>query len=440
MMPPPLPVDEVDRLLALQSLQILDTNAEPAFDHITALAQQLFDVPIALISLVDRDRQWFKSRIGLDAIQTPRGISFCAHAILDERILIVNNVREDIRFHDNPFVVGQPHIQFYAGAPLHAPSGDRIGTLCIFDTRERTLTKSELAPLRALADIIDDLLCRSDYPPKPQTNPRKGLLLCNEMRLALARKEFEIYFQTEVDITSGKITGIETLLRWNHPQLGLLHPADFLDAAEESGLIVPIGEWVLRTACSDAEMWRRHGILPCAIAVNLSPLQFNRSNFEQSLQAVLKNTKLPPTYLELEINENILTENTETTLERVRRLQALGIKLTIDNFGFDHFNIANLRRFDFSKLKIDQYYVRRQTRTPGDAALLKVIIDLASHLKLDVAANGVETIAQLEQLRAMGCTRAQGFLFSKPMCAAALYNLLRNQFMQKADTNEPILA
>jgi len=194
----------------------------------------------------------------------------------------------------------------------------------------------------------------------------------------------------------------------------------------------------LRTACSDAEMWRRHGILPCAIAVNLSPLQFNRSNFEQSLQAVLKNTKLPPTYLELEINESILTENTETTLERVRRLQALGIKLTIDNFGFGHFNIANLRRFDFSKLKIDQYYVRRQTRTPEDAALLKVIIDLASHLKLGVAANGVETIAQLEQLRAMGCTRAQGFLFSKPMRAAALYSLLRNQFMQKADINEPI--
>ena len=187
----PIPVNEVERIIDLRALEILDTPADERFDRITRIAQRLFDVPIALVSLVDEDRQWFKSRLGLDAAETPREVSFCAHAILDDRILLVPDAKSDERFKDNPLVTGDPRIRFYAGAPIDSPSGSKVGTLCVIDRKPRDLTPEDLAALRDLADMIEKevaaiQLATSDT--LTHLRNRRGFMLVARQVLNFARR------------------------------------------------------------------------------------------------------------------------------------------------------------------------------------------------------------------------------------------------------------
>jgi len=248
------------------------------------------------------------------------------------------------------------------------------------------------------------------------------------LRHALLRSEFELHYQPEVDLRSGDIVGVEALLRWNHPRHGLLAPADFIEVAEESGLIVPIGEWVLQEACREAQHWRAAGFNAVKVAVNLSALQFKRNNLEQSVAVALRAAGLPAHCLELELTESILIGDNESTLARMQRLKALGVGLAIDDFGTGYSNLVYLRRFAFDKLKIDQSFVRRMCQSSEDLAIVTAIIQLADSLKLKTIAEGVENEQHAQQLRILGCSGAQGYLFAKPMSAEALRELLRNKF------------
>ncbi len=253
------------------------------------------------------------------------------------------------------------------------------------------------------------------------------LLLQNRLYQSLVREEFQLHFQPQLDIGSGKVIGVETLLRWHDEELGDVGPGRFIPVAEDSGLIVPIGAWALVEACLQAQAWRASGMPDMTLSVNLSALQFRRTNLTETVAGALKRSGLPPHLLELELTESVLLHDVERNLDTVRRLKALGVRLTIDDFGTGYSSLSYLRRFAVDRLKIDQSFVRDITTDPDDAAIVRAIIQLAHSLRLDVVAEGVETPEQEVFLRAEGCMVAQGYLYSRPLPASELEAFLRER-------------
>lgn len=243
------------------------------------------------------------------------------------------------------------------------------------------------------------------------------LTIRNGLRRALEREEFLLHYQPQIDLSSGQIIGTEALLRWQHPELGLVPPGRFIHIAEESGMIVPIGEWVLHTACRQAMAWQRAGLPPLLMAVNLSAVQFRRGNVEQNVTQALAQSGLDPARLELELTESILIQNVEQVLATVKALKRLGVKLSIDDFGTGYSSLSYLKRFDIDKLKIDQSFIRDLATDPDDAAIVHAIVQMAHSLNLKAIAEGVEHAGMLRQLREFGCDEAQGYYFARPMPA-----------------------
>lgn len=250
------------------------------------------------------------------------------------------------------------------------------------------------------------------------------LALENSLRKALERQELLLYFQPQVDIVSGRVVGMEALVRWRHPDLGLVSPAQFIPLAEETGLIVPIGEWVLREACRQNKAWRDAGYAPLRMAVNLSARQFRQQNLVEITAAVLNESGLHPDGLELELTESYIMQNPETAITVLRDLKAMGVHLSIDDFGTGYSSLSYLKRFPIDTLKIDQSFVRDITTDPDDAAITSAIIAMAHTLKLEVVGEGVEAPEQLAFLKELGCDRMQGYFFSRPIPAEDIPRLL----------------
>ena len=246
---------------------------------------------------------------------------------------------------------------------------------------------------------------------------KERLRLRNSLHLALERNEFVIHYQPQVELSSGALIGAEALLRWIHPELGLIPPYRFIPVAEDSGLIVPIGAWVLREACRQAAAWQKAGLSKLVMAVNLSAVQFKRGNLEQTVVEALTGSGLEPQFLELELTESILIRDTENVLQTVRQLKLLGVKLSIDDFGTGYSSLAYLSRFAVDKVKIDQSFVRGLTSSPGDAAIVRAIIQMARSMRLRTIAEGVEEQQLFDYLRAHHCDEAQGFHIGRPMPA-----------------------
>ena len=241
----------------------------------------------------------------------------------------------------------------------------------------------------------------------------------------LQRKEFFLVYQPQMDIGTGRITGLEALLRWQHPELGLVPPDRFIGIAERNGLILPIGEWVLRTACAQARKWHDEGLRAVPVAVNVSAVQFRQEDFSKLIGSVLRETGLASQYLELELTESLLLSNEHVMLSVFQELKAMGLKLTIDDFGTGYSSLSYLKHFPVSKLKIDRSFVRNIAVDPADAAIATAIIAMAKQLKLKVIAEGVEDEAQLLFLRKNHCDEIQGYYFSRPLTADAVADLLR---------------
>jgi EAL domain-containing protein (putative c-di-GMP-specific phosphodiesterase class I) len=251
------------------------------------------------------------------------------------------------------------------------------------------------------------------------------LTLESSLRSALAKEQLFLMYQPQVDIPTGKITGLEALLRWQHPELGLVPPDRFIRIAENSGLIVPIGEWVLRTACSQARKWQEDGLPVVSVAVNVSAVQFRQENFGEVIRKVLRETGLPPQHLELELTESLLLTNADLMLAVIRELRAIGVTLAIDDFGTGYSCFSYLRQFQVSKLKIDRTFIRDVAVNPDDAAITAAIISMAKSLHLKVIAEGVEDEAQMSFLRAHQCDEIQGYYFSKPLTVDKVADKLR---------------
>jgi len=256
----------------------------------------------------------------------------------------------------------------------------------------------------------------------------KRLALETSLRHSIESQEFVVHYQPRVAIDSLQITGVEALVRWRHPQLGLLPPAEFIPLAEDTGLITPIGESVLRTACRQCRSWQEEGFSPLRMAVNISVRQFQQQDIAQMVVRILEETGMAPDRLELELTESSIMKDTDFAIKMLSRLKAMGVKISIDDFGTGFSSLSYLKRLPIDCLKIDQSFVRDATTASDDAALVMAIITLAHNLRLTVAAEGVETEEQLGLLRLLRCDEIQGYLFSKPLPAEALKELLTAGF------------
>jgi len=709
-LPYPVPANESARLAALSEYHLVDTLPEEDFDRLAGLAARLFNVPIVLISLLDAERQFFKAHVGLDLCETNREISFCAHAILQDDILLIPDAARDPRFSANPLVLGPPYIRFYAGKPLVTTGGTSIGTVCLIDHEPRAgFTAADRRNLNDLAALVmdrmemrrldhartasqarfeniaatspDAIICfdagdritfwnnaaeklfgytaeeiahergdiiihprwrglheaglerlrrgetlglaertieirarrkdGSDFPSEfsisrwkegrsisigaivrditerrqneerlfrlasldaltelpnraawrvsldemlvaeapatvllldldgfkevndtlghsagdavlvevarrlrhccqpsvmlarlggdefvalvPGDDPRAARHLAEtlvaaiaepyeyagarveigvsigvalapahgarpedllgaadlalyrakaagkghvefftpamrevavarrafarELRLAYERGEFELHYQPQVCTATGALTGAEALIRWNHPERGLLTPASFIEVLNEKPSAAAVGDWTLRVACQQAAEWR--GLAPgFRIGVNLFQAQFRSGRLLTAVREALDESGLPPAALELEIVENVLLRNDSTTLRLLQDLRAQGVGLAFDDYGTGYASLSLLKRYPVTRLKIDRSFIHDVDTDPADAAVVKAVIYLGTSFGLEVIAEGVETEVQLAFLKENGCAEAQGYLFGRPMPAA----------------------
>jgi diguanylate cyclase (GGDEF)-like protein/PAS domain S-box-containing protein len=268
------------------------------------------------------------------------------------------------------------------------------------------------------------------YTTKLNERAETWLKLETDMHRALNHSEFVLHYQSQVDITTGRIAGVEALLRWQHPELGLVPPMEFIPIAEETGLIAPIGKWVLREACRQFQSWCESGVAPQYVAVNLSGIQFNDPGLLSTINMILQDTGLDPKCLELEITESVIMQNAEETVDILKNLKSKGVRLAIDDFGTGYSSLSYLKRFPIDTLKIDKAFIHDITRNKDDAAIVSAIIAMAKTLEIKIIAEGIETEEQLVFLRDHVCERVQGFLFSKPLPMKPMTELLsKNEFL-----------
>jgi EAL domain-containing protein (putative c-di-GMP-specific phosphodiesterase class I) len=240
------------------------------------------------------------------------------------------------------------------------------------------------------------------------------------LRRAIANGEFELYYQPLVDLVTEQISAFEALIRWNHPERGVVMPAEFIPLAEETALIVPIGEWVLRRACDEAAKWPK----AVRLAVNLSPVQFKTRGLCQTVINALARSGLAGDRLQLEITESVLLLNNESTLDTLHQLRALGVRISMDDFGTGYSSLSYLRSFPFDKIKIDRSFVHDLPSNKESRAIIRAVVGLGNSLGMSTTAEGVETQEELDYMKRQGCSEAQGYFFSKPCPAEGVFTLL----------------
>ena len=317
------------------------------------------------------------------------------------------------------------------GYHLHVTSSIGIAIYPDHGTDSDTLLKNADAALYKAKDRG-----RNNYQHYNQTLNSQGekiLKLENKLRYALKNQEFTLYYQPIVDVTTGTITKMEALLRWRHPKLGLISPNIFIPLAEENGLIVPIGEWVLEQACLQNKYWQQIRVTPLKIAVNLSPRQFQESDLIDKIINILQTTGLPTSCLELEITETLTIDNCQIAKNVLTKFKEMGISLAMDDFGTGYSSLSYLKQFPFSTLKIDRSFINNLLGDPEDQAIIKAMISLGQGLGISIVAEGVETKEVQDFLQSLGCRYMQGYYFSRPVAVESATQLLQNKVLLTAD-------
>ena len=421
--------NEKDRLDSLYSYAILDTDPEPAFDALTRMAARVCRTPLAGVSLVDHDRQWFKSFFGGEPMNIAREHSMCSDVVTSGTLLVVADAHAHPRYATYPQVTGSPFVRSYVGAPLMGRDGLPIGALCVADVKPRRFTAAQLQMLTELAAQVVTVL---EERRRDQVAGMLGADVAADardpvrLRRALEQGELVPYFQPIVDITSGAPHALEALIRWEHPELGTLLPAAFLPAVEGSALVVPIGRAVLDASLRELRhLQRQHIELPGGMAVNVSSGQLARPGFARDVFDALDRHGLPPGDLALEITETTAFRDPRLALTELTALSDAGVHLVLDDFGVGWSNMARLVQLPVGALKLDRSLVASVTSDDRAAFIVGATVAAALELDLVVIAEGIEDEPVRRRIAATGCRWAQGWLFSPAVPAQTLPRLLR---------------
>ncbi|MGD0729784.1 MAG: EAL domain-containing protein [Terracidiphilus sp.] len=432
------PQHEQARLAALISTGILDTEPEPGYEAITRLAAEYFQADTVLLGFADESRIWIKSYWGEAVRELPRNKSIFEMVLAQDGPVIVPDLANHPELKGTRKTLRRLEVASLASVPVRSSDGQILGALTIFGCQpRRRMSLDELRMLESLADMAASQLelrrLRNSFNGHRQRRSRTDQSATvswprrPDLRRALDQRQFVLYYQPEVELSTRKIIGLEALIRWAHPERGLVPPMDFIPLAEESGLILPIGDWGLAEACNQIQTWcnedPRHGSL--RVCVNLSARQFSREGLADHVEALLLQFGVSSRQLGLEMTESSLIPNMQTALEVLGSLRRLGVSLLMDDFGTGYSSLNHLHSFPFDVLKIDRSFVGRMTEGEQPLQIVRTIIELARVLGMDVVAEGIETPEQYRLLRQLGCRFGQGFLFSRPMSAEAITHLLR---------------
>jgi EAL domain-containing protein (putative c-di-GMP-specific phosphodiesterase class I) len=429
---------EESRLAALASTAILDTPPEPVFDAITRIAAKYFHADAVLLAFADECRVWIKSYWGQPVRELPRYQSIFDIVLADDGPVVIPDTETSTKFPSERYSFGHLKARSFASVPVRSCEGLILGGLTAFWRQPRAeMALDELCTLESLAEMVAGQLelrrlhnCLQERGPRPMPSPcnrEKSWPGRSDLMAALERREFVLYYQPEIELSTRRILGMEALIRWRHPIRGLIAPAYFIPAAEETGMILPIGDWVLADVCSQIQQWNREypDLGSVRVCVNLSADQFAREGLTDHVEALLTRTGISSRQLGLEMTESSLISDMDTALKVLTSLRRLGLSLMIDDFGTGYSSLNHLHSFPFDVLKIDRSFVSRITEGDQPLQIVKTIVDLARVLGMDVVAEGVQTKAQHRLLREMGCRYGQGFLYAKPMTAEAITQLLR---------------
>ena len=421
----PFPPDEALRLAVLRSYDLLDTPAEQEFDDLVRLAAETCGAPVALMTLVAEDRQWFKAKYGVEVDGTSRDVSFCAHALLEpHEPLVVSDTSVDSRFVDNPFVTGPMHVRFYAGVPLVGVDQQPLGTLCVLDMEPRALSDEQLDRLRVLARQVVALLeLRRTLTQLTRSPGSVGSDA--EIERALADAQLVVHYQPVWRLSEhdgavlARVSGAEALVRWAHPTRGLLQPNEFLGRIAELGLVGQLGEVVLSSALHQLAQWERDSLLPedFQLHVNIAPEHFNGGGVSALVSRLLAETGITADRLCLEVTESASIDRNAFTPSAAGGLTAGGTSLALDDFGTGFSSLAQLRDYPFDLLKIDRCFVAGLGLRAVDETIVWGTVQLALRLGMRTIAEGVETVHQLRHVLDAGCMLVQGFLLGEPVPA-----------------------
>ena len=420
---------EHDRLDSLRSYGVLDTAREAIYDALTALAARLCETPFAAVTLVDDDREWFKSLHGLEIDQSARSASFCSDVVADGQILAVPDTTASVRYRHNPLVTGAPGIRSYLGVPLVGRDGLPLGVLCVFDHQARSFSPDQVGVLATLAeqvvflleqrrrDLLDGVL--GEHVMQEARDPVR-------IRAALQAGELTPHYQPLVDIQDGRAHQIEALLRWEHPDLGTLGPHTFLPAIEASALVVPVGRAVLNAALDQLVLLQAQGIdLPGGVAVNVASGQLARPGLARDVLHALTRHEVLGSRLTLEITEATALEDVDVARAELNVLVAMGVHVVIDDFGVGWSNLTRVLQLPVDGLKIDRGIAAQVLDDPRAAAMVASTVELARTLRLSVTVEGVETALVRDHLVEAGVHWAQGWLYSPAVPGSALAGALR---------------
>jgi EAL domain-containing protein (putative c-di-GMP-specific phosphodiesterase class I) len=428
---------EAARLAALIATGILDTPAESVYDAITRLAAEYFQADSAGLGFADESRIWIKSSWGPHVRELPRKNSIFDLVLAEDGPVVVSGVSHIPQLDGPQLILKLLEASFFAAAPVRSFNGKILGVLVIFRREPRHgLTPDELRMLESLADMVASQLelrrLRKSFIRNRSRRSRAPKVRASwpssaDLNRALNDRQFVLYYQPEVELSTRRIIGLEALIRWSHPERGLIPPMDFIPLAEESGLILPIGDWGIGEACRQIQRWcyedPRHSSM--RVCVNLSARQFSRQGLADHVEALLLESGVSSRQLGLEMTESSLIPSMSTAMDVLGTLRRLGVSLLMDDFGTGYSSLNYLHSFPFDVLKIDRSFVSRMTEGDQPLQIVRTIIELARVLGMDVVAEGIETCEQYRLLRQLGCRFGQGFLFARPLSVEGITELLR---------------